>query len=64
MAIAFNEEHGRERGEDVRGGFVPTPKEFSKNERKERKGKEKYCPNPTRYLSFTALHKLRPPLLT
>ena len=33
MAIAFNEEHGREE----RRGFVPTPKEFSKKRRKGKK---------------------------
>ena len=36
MAIAFNEEHG---GGGEEKGFVPTPKEFSKNEEKrERRG--------------------------
>ena len=42
MAIAFNEEHGGGGGGGEEKGFVPTPKEFSKNEgKRERRGGKK-----------------------
>ena len=59
MAIAFNEERGREK----RVCFVPTPKEFSKNEgndERERRGRRKVLPERNTLFVF---HCARPPSL-